>query len=51
MCYVEVTWDTLHMARYIRAIKSRRMRWTGHAVHMGEMKILVRQPEGKRPLA
>jgi hypothetical protein len=29
-------------------------RWTGYAVHVGEMenvhKILVRKPEGKRPL-
>jgi hypothetical protein len=34
-------------------IKSRRMRWAGHVVHMGEMKnaykILVGKPEGKRP--
>jgi hypothetical protein len=37
----------------IRAMKSR-MRWAGHAEHMGEMRnaynILVRKPEGKRPL-
>jgi hypothetical protein len=35
-------------------IKSRRMRWTGHAVRMGEKrnayKILVGKSEGKRPL-
>jgi hypothetical protein len=35
-------------------IKSRRMSRAGHVVHMGEMrnayKILVRKPEGKRPL-
>jgi len=35
-------------------IKSRRMRWTEHVAHMGERKgayrILVRKPEGKRPL-
>jgi hypothetical protein len=34
-------------------IKSRRMRWTGHAACMGEMrnehKILVGKSEGKRP--
>jgi len=31
-----------------------RMRWAGHVTHMGKMrnvyKILVRKPEGKRPL-
>jgi hypothetical protein len=35
-------------------IKSRRMRWTGHVVRMGEERnmcgILVGKPEGKRPL-
>jgi hypothetical protein len=38
----------------IRMIKSRRMRWTGHVERMGEKRnacrILVRKPEGKRPL-
>jgi hypothetical protein len=38
----------------IRIIKSRRMRWTGHVARMGEKRhayrILVGQPEGKRPL-
>jgi hypothetical protein len=38
----------------IRRIKSRRMRWAVHVVCMGEMrnvyKILVRMPEGKKPL-
>jgi hypothetical protein len=33
-------------------IKSRRMRWVGHAARMGEMKnayrMLVGEPEGKR---
>jgi len=37
-----------------RMIKSRRMRWTGHVPHMGEVrsayKILVGNPEGRRPL-
>jgi hypothetical protein len=32
-------------------IKSRRMRWTGHIVHMGEKRnaymVLVAKPEGK----
>jgi hypothetical protein len=38
----------------IRRIKSRRMRWVGHVARMGEKrnayKLLVRKPEGKRPL-
>jgi hypothetical protein len=37
----------------ITVIKSRKIRWAGHVVHMGEMrnayKILVGKPEGKRP--
>jgi hypothetical protein len=35
-------------------IKSKRMSWAGHVTHMGEMrnayKILVGEPEGKRPI-
>ena len=38
----------------VRVIKSRRMRWAGHVAHMGEesgaYRVLVRKPEGKRPL-
>jgi hypothetical protein len=38
----------------IRIITSRRMRWAGHVARMGEKrnvyKLLVRKPEGKRPL-
>jgi hypothetical protein len=38
----------------IRIIKSRRMRWAGHAARMGERRnayrLLVGKPEGKRPL-
>jgi hypothetical protein len=38
----------------IRIIKSRRMRWVGHAARMGEKRnvysLLVGKPEGKRPL-
>jgi hypothetical protein len=38
----------------IRQVKSRRMRWAGHAARMGEdrklYKVLVGKPEGKRPL-
>jgi hypothetical protein len=36
-----------------RIIKSRRMRWAGHVARMWEKnacRILVRKPEGKRPL-
>jgi len=35
-------------------IKPRRMRWAGHVARMGERRgvyrVLVRKPEGKRPL-
>jgi hypothetical protein len=38
----------------IRIIKSRRMRWAGHVVRMGEKRnvhrLLVGKPEGKIPL-
>jgi hypothetical protein len=38
----------------IRQVKSRRMRWAGHVVRMGEdrkvYKVFVGKPEGKRPL-
>jgi hypothetical protein len=38
----------------IRQMKSRRMRWAGHVVRVGRernvYKVLVREPEGKRPL-
>jgi hypothetical protein len=38
----------------IRIIKSRRMRWAGHAAQIGEKKnayrLLVEKPRGKRPL-
>ena len=37
----------------VRVIKSRRMRWAGHVVHIGEergvYRVLVGKPEGKRP--
>jgi hypothetical protein len=45
LCYVPST---------IRMIKSRMMKWVGHAAQMGEKRnayrILVGKPEGKRPL-
>ena len=38
----------------VRVVKSRRMRWVGHVARMGKERgvhrILVRKPEGKRPL-
>jgi hypothetical protein len=38
----------------VKVFESRRMRWVGHAARMGEGKdiyrVLVRRPEGKRPL-
>jgi hypothetical protein len=38
----------------IRIIKSRRMRWAGHAARVGEKRnacrLFVGKPEGKRPL-
>jgi hypothetical protein len=41
-------------AKVIRMMKSRRMRWAGHVTRMEETRnayrILVRKPEGKRPL-
>jgi hypothetical protein len=40
--------------KIIRMIKSRRMRWAGHAARMGEKRnaytILVGKPEGRRQL-
>jgi hypothetical protein len=39
----------------VRVIKSRSMRWAGHVARVGEKRgayrILVRKPEGRRPLA
>ena len=38
----------------VRVIKSRRIRWTGHVTRVDEgrgvYRVLVREPEGKRPL-
>ena len=38
----------------VRVIKSRRMRWAWHVARVGERRgvhrVLVRKPEGKRPL-
>jgi hypothetical protein len=50
--------DELHSlyssSNIVRVIKSRRMRWAGHAARMGEgrgvYRVSVGRPEGKRPL-
>jgi hypothetical protein len=45
--------DLYSSPNIIRIIKSRRMRWVGHVVRMGEKRnayrLLVGKPEGKRP--
>ena len=46
--------DIYSTPNIVRVIKSRRMRWAGHVVRMGEergvYRVLVGKPEGKRPL-
>jgi hypothetical protein len=46
--------DLYYSPSIITIMKSRRMRWVGHVVRMGEKwnayRLLVRKPEGKRPL-
>jgi len=46
--------DLYSLPNIVRVVKSRRMRWAGHVVHMGEgrgvHRVLVGKPEGKRPL-
>ena len=46
--------DLYSSPNIFRVIKSRRMRWVGHVMRMGERrgiyKVLVGKPEGKRPL-
>jgi hypothetical protein len=46
--------DLYFLPSIIRIIKSRRMRWAGHAARMGEKRnayrLLVGKPGGKRPL-
>jgi len=46
--------DLYSSPNIVRVIKSRRMRWAGHVARMGEergvYRVLVRKPEGKRPL-
>ena len=49
----EELWDLYSLPNIVRVVKSRRMRWAGHVVRMGEgrgvHKFLVGKPEGKRP--
>ena len=46
--------DLYSLINIVRVVKSRRMRWAGHVVRMGEdrgvHRVLVGKPEGKRPL-
>ena len=46
--------DLYSLPNIARVVKSRRMRWAGHAARMGEdrgvHRVLVGKPEGKRPL-
>ena len=46
--------DLYSLPSIVRVVKSRRMRWAGHVARMGEKRgvcrVLVRKPEGKRPL-
>jgi len=46
--------DLYSAPNIVRVIKSRRMRWAGHVVLVGERRgvwrVLVEKPEGKRPL-
>ena len=52
--HTEELTDLYSATNIIRVIKSRRMRWAVHVVHMGENRdlyiFLVGKPEGKRPL-
>jgi len=46
--------DLYSSPNFVRVIRSRRMRWTGHVTRVGESRgvyrVLVRKAEGKRPL-
>ena len=46
--------DLYSLPNIVRVVKSRRMRWVGHGVRMGEgrgvHRVLVGKPEGKRQL-
>ena len=46
--------DLYSLPNIVRVVKSRRMRWAGHVVRMGEGKgvhrVMVGKPEGKKPV-
>ena len=46
--------DLYSSPKIVRVIKSRRMRWAGHVTRLceerGVYRVLVRKPEGRRPL-
>jgi hypothetical protein len=46
--------DLYYSPNILRVIKSRRMRWAGRVARMGEergaYRVLLRKPEGKRPM-
>ena len=46
--------DLYSLPNIVRVVKSRIMRWVGHAARMGQgrgvHRVLVGKPEGKRPL-
>ena len=52
--YNEELSDLFSLPNIVLVVKSRRMRWAGRMVHMGEgrgvHRVLVGKPEGKRPL-
>ena len=51
---IEELRDLYSLPNIVRVVKSRRMRWAGHVARMwegrGVHRVLVRKPEGKRPL-
>jgi len=51
---LDLLYDLYSSPNIVGVIKSRRMRWAGHVARMGEERgaygILVRKPEGKRPM-
>jgi len=52
--YNEELRDLYPLPNIVRVVKSRRMRWAGHVVRMGEGRVVHRvlagKPDGKRPL-
>jgi hypothetical protein len=46
--------DLYSLLNIVRVVKSRRMKWAGHVARMvngrGVHRVLVRKPEGRRPL-